>query len=102
MATYAELQTLLVDSAYQDRVMTALLVKATLVAADGAATAGQKAWANNVLDQINPRGLANSLYVRLLMANRAVALATIEGVLDSDASTQTQINNFVDTLISAL
>jgi hypothetical protein len=82
--------------------MLAVLVKATLIEADGAATPGQKSWANNILDQINPRGVGNSVLVRLLMENRAVPAATIQGVLTSDSSTQTQVNNFINAIIAEL
>jgi hypothetical protein len=82
--------------------MLALLVKAKSVVDDANATAGQKSWANLILDQINPRCFSNSLYVRFLMDNKDAAAGAITTVLESDAQVQTRVDTAVDALIAEM
>ena len=105
MATYTEISDLLTENpnlGYINRVTMAVLVKATLVAADVAATANAKVWANNIIAQAIPRGAAVEIFTKLLMSNRAVNLTAIKNILDSDSSTQTQVSNFIDTYLATL
>jgi hypothetical protein len=102
MATYPELATLIQSEDNKQRVVVAVLVKASLVNADSGATANQKTWARGIISQAWPQGTAVDVYTQLLMANRAVSVATIQNAVDNDAGLQTLVSDFLDTYLATL
>lgn len=94
MATYAELFDISAKPEMVNRVAVACMVKANVIAQDGAATAEQKAWAVRVVQ--NPMTEAKKAYLLMLAQNEAVPVATIL------AATDTAIQNAVDSVVALL
>ncbi len=100
MATYVELHDLLGSptlDTVRKRIRVAIAVRAQTIAADQAATAGQKAWAKEALKNVTGHEEAVLRYI--LAANKAATVAAI--IAADDAAVQTQVDAAVNTMLAA-
>jgi len=98
MATYQELFNLTGagnGSQLQQQILVAIAVKANLVAHNGTATAGAKAWAIQALQ--NPAAYLPTCLNYILAEYNASTLAVI--LAATDAQVQSAVNAAVDTLL---
>jgi hypothetical protein len=97
MATYVELAGLLDNDDLRKRVAVALLVKAQAYLDAGGATAAQRTWARNALNQPAPE---SNLMLRYLLAkNNGLTVAQINGV--ADATLQSQVDAVAAAYVNA-
>lgn len=96
MATYQELRNLFVDSPLKNRTEVAVCVKAQSILDDGAATAGEVAWASEAIQA--PQSKADSLLKYVLAKNKSATPAQIQAA--DDSTLQGHIDSAVDALIA--
>jgi len=98
MATYAQLETIIRDVAFQSRVLWACRVTAESLWADAGATALQKKWASKVR-QGQPINLTAVCAQLFKDAGAAGTVSESAGVVSSSA-TDTQIQNRINSLVT--
>ena len=98
MATYEELFDLRQDSNLLNKITSAIAVKCKAVIDAVGATAGQKTWAREVIQ--NPDGKKGDVIWPLLVANKDATVAQIQSA--ADTLVQTNVNTAIDDLIADL
>ncbi len=94
MATYQELIEASGNSALIGKVRVACVIAADAIRTNGAATAGQKAWAKMIFD--NPESGQRAVLWSVLAQNKTATLAQITGA--TDAQVQTAVDAAVPLL----
>lgn len=98
MATLTELNDLLGGATNTDalkaKISGALLVAAQSIVANGSATAAQKAWARDCLEQ--PTRFRETAFNAVIASNNSVTVAQLQAA--TDVQVQTAVNNALPVL----
>jgi len=95
MATLTELTQLLGDPGpLEPKIRGALLIEANIIAANGSATAAQKAWAKLCFQDVNE--FRQAALSAVLAANSGATFAAIQGA--SDSAVQTAVHAVIPIL----